>query len=56
MTSIDYPIRTNDIKKFVQFNSSIAINIYGYEDEVSSPSEYQIFMRDNTVLISVDIK
>ena len=34
MTDIDYPVKTNDIKKFEQLNSNIAVNVYGYEDKV----------------------
>ena len=56
MTVIDYLVKTSDIKKFEQLNSNIAVNVYEYEDEVISPSEYQVFMRDNTVSFTVAIK
>ena len=50
MTVIDYLVKTSDIKKFEQLNSNIAVNVYEYEDEVISPSEYQVFMRVNSFI------
>lgn len=51
MAGIDYPIRTNDIKKFLQFTPALLLTFTDMKMKLCSPSEYQIFMTDYTVLI-----